>query len=78
MDPTVRTKQGLTEGLKEEEIFKFLGVPYAEPPVTERRWRPPVPVAWARVRKAQDFGPICPQARYSKHEPRARVKIACT
>ena len=33
LDPTVRTKQGLTEGFKEEEIFKFLGVPYAEPPV---------------------------------------------
>jgi Carboxylesterase family len=50
MAPTVRTKQGLTEGFSEGAIFKFLGVPYAEPPIGERRWRPPVPVAeWFRT-----------------------------
>jgi len=62
MDAVVRTKQGLVEGFNEGGIFKFLGVPYAEPPVGELRWRSPAPVAaWTGVRKTQEFGPICPQ-----------------
>ena len=62
MQPIVRTSQGLIEGFAEEGIFKFLGVPYAQPPVGELRWRPPAPAAgWAGVRPASEFGPICPQ-----------------
>ena len=73
MDPIVRTKQGPTEGLSEGWIFKFLGVPYAQPPVGELRWRPPVPVAQrAGVRKAQDFGPICPQTAGAVFKTRAK------
>ena len=34
MDTVVRTKQGLIEGFSEDGIFKFLGVPYAEPPIS--------------------------------------------
>jgi len=73
MDPIVGTKQGPTEGLSEGGIFKFLGVPYAQPPVSELRWRPPVPAAqWAGVRKAQDFGPICPQTAGAVFKTRAK------
>ncbi len=73
MAPSVRIKQGLTEGFSEGAVFKFLGVPYAEPPVGSRRWRPPVPVAeWAGVRKAQDFGPICPQTAGAVFKTRAK------
>ena len=75
MAPTVRTKQGLTEGFNEGAIFKFLGVPYAEPPVGERRWRSPVPMTgWAGVREAQDFGPICPQTAGAVFKPRAKTE----
>jgi para-nitrobenzyl esterase len=71
--PTVRTKQGLIEGFNEAGIFKFLGVPYAEPPVGERRWMPPVPAAaWTGVRKAHDFGPICPQTAGAVFRTRAK------
>ena len=73
MAPSVRIKQGLTEGFSKGAVFKFLGVPYAEPPVGERRWGPPVPVAeWAGVRKAQDFGPICPQTAGAVFKTRAK------
>jgi para-nitrobenzyl esterase len=42
----------------------FLGVPYAEPPVGDRRWTPPVPYrARHSERQADRFGPACPQGR---------------
>jgi para-nitrobenzyl esterase len=73
MDYAVRTKQGILEGFSEGEIFKFLGVPYAEPPVSKRRWGPPFPVAkWTGVKKAQDFGPICPQTAGAVFQTRAQ------
>jgi len=73
MNTTVRTKQGLIEGFSEGGIFKFLGVPYAEPPVGEHRWRSPLPMAeWSGVRKAQEFGPICPQTAGAVFQTRAK------
>lgn len=40
----------------------FLGIPYAEPPVGNRRWAQPEPSrAWQGVRPALQFGDRCPQ-----------------
>ncbi|KAJ4346894.1 uncharacterized protein N0V89_010827 [Didymosphaeria variabile] len=36
----------------------FLGIPYAAPPVSDQRWRPPKPAnSWQGVRAATRFGP---------------------
>ena len=41
---------------------QFLGIPYAEPPVGDRRWREPVPAkAWNGVRDAVTYGASCAQ-----------------
>jgi para-nitrobenzyl esterase len=43
-------------------IWAFKGVPFATPPVGERRWQPPQPAAvWQGVRAADNFGPRCIQ-----------------
>jgi para-nitrobenzyl esterase len=60
--PTARTQQGRIQGLEEDGVLKFLGVPFAQPPVGELRWAPPQPVpAWSDVRSAKAFGPAAIQ-----------------
>jgi para-nitrobenzyl esterase len=40
----------------------FKGVPFAQPPIGDLRWRDPAPVkSWAGLRDAVDFGPPCTQ-----------------
>lgn len=44
-------------------LLRFLGVPYAAPPVGELRFRAPEPPrAWVGVRPADAFGPAAPQS----------------
>lgn len=63
--PRVTTDAGVVEGAqfgKPSEVM-FLGIPFAEPPVAERRWKPPQRVApWTGARKASEFGAACPQS----------------
>src|ERR1043165_5104772 len=41
----------------------FRGVPFAQPPIGELRWKEPQPVKnWTGVRQAREFGPRCMQA----------------
>lgn len=58
----VTTKTGKLEGTKSQGIFQFLGIPYAEPPVGNLRFRPTVPKKpWMGVRDAQHLGHAAPQ-----------------
>jgi para-nitrobenzyl esterase len=58
------TDTGLIEGKKEGPVNAFLGIPYAAPPIGDRRWKPPSPPQkWTGVRKTTSFGPRCMQAR---------------
>lgn len=60
--PVVETKYGRVQGLEEDGLRVFRGVPFARPPVGGLRFRPPRPPdPWAGVRPAERFGPIAPQ-----------------
>jgi para-nitrobenzyl esterase len=62
--PQVKTASGVVEGKEDGAVRAFLGIPYAEPPVGDLRWKPPVAAAkWTGVRKATDFGPHCLQGK---------------
>jgi len=54
---TVHVEQGQLAGEERNGVYSFLGIPYAAPPVGDRRWRPPAaPQAWEGVRDATEFG----------------------
>jgi len=54
---------------------EFLGIPYAQPPVGDLRWREPVPVkSWTGVRAAGSFGAPCAQpvlGDWNRHDAEA-------
>uniref|UniRef100_A0A8C6KD51 Neuroligin 3a n=1 Tax=Nothobranchius furzeri TaxID=105023 RepID=A0A8C6KD51_NOTFU len=67
--PTVNTQYGKLRGVRvplPSEILgpvdQYLGVPYAAPPVGEKRFMPPEsPSSWSGTKNATHFAPVCPQ-----------------
>ncbi len=56
--PRVKIANGILEGTLDSGIRAFKGVPFAQPPTGQLRWREPQRVKnWAGVRKADKFGP---------------------
>lgn len=61
-DPTVQIDSGDISGLNRSGNDVFLGIPYAQPPVGNLRWRTPQPVTpWNEIRATKDFGDDCMQ-----------------
>ncbi|MGH8530515.1 MAG: carboxylesterase/lipase family protein [Nevskiales bacterium] len=68
----VDLNSGALEGERLGQVERYLGIPYAAPPVGELRWRAPRPVdAWIGVRKATAPGPACTQigGLYASNDP---------
>jgi para-nitrobenzyl esterase len=60
----VKTANGVVESTAppRESVRSFKGLPFAQPPVGDLRWREPQPVKnWSGVRNADKFGPTCMQ-----------------
>ncbi len=54
----VMTQYGLVQGIAENGLSVYRGIPFAAPPLGDLRWRPPQPAAtWDGVRPATAFGP---------------------
>ena len=63
--PVVRVHTGDVQGVVDDGVVSYKGIPFAAPPVGEFRWRPPQPaVAWTGVRQAAEYGANCMQGRF--------------
>jgi carboxylesterase type B len=72
--PVAATDHGPVRGLSADGVDKFLGIPYAAPPVGALRWRPPQPAArWHGVRDATTLPNRCPQTANS-NGPRSETE----
>lgn len=73
----VHTQQGHIKGISVQGIDQFLGIPYAKPPINERRWAPPqAPDAHSGVLNANAYGPACMQPEFPQM-PKVEMSEDC-
>ncbi|WP_419167923.1 carboxylesterase/lipase family protein [Candidatus Palauibacter sp.] len=62
----VQTASGNVQGVVEDGVRVFRGIPFAAPPVGDLRWKPPQPVeSWGGATLfANSFGPQCMQGSF--------------
>lgn len=62
---TVATSTGKVQGVVEGGVIAHKGIPFAQPPVGDLRWRAPQPIApWNGIRAADRYGADCMQIPY--------------
>lgn len=60
----VKVTGGMVEGVTEEGLQVYRGIPFAAPPVDKLRWQGPQPVIpWGGILNADNFGDACTQGR---------------
>ncbi|OXM14934.1 carboxylesterase/lipase family protein [Paenibacillus herberti] len=58
----LRVRSGQLQGIRQNGVRAWKGIPFAQPPVGERRFKKPLPPAsWGGIRQAHTPGPLCPQ-----------------
>ena len=74
MEPIATTTLGALRGLERGDHLAFLGVPFAKPPIGERRFTAPEPLdPWTGTLDAIEFGDAAPQDPFVPASFRATV-----
>jgi para-nitrobenzyl esterase len=61
--PPVTIDGGLVQGVADDALAVYKGIPFAAPPVGDLRWKAPQPVPrWSGVRDADKYAPACVQS----------------
>ncbi len=64
-EEVVTVHSGRIRGVTEDGVTAFKGVPFAQPPVGDLRWREPQPVrAWTSILEANAYGNDCQQTPF--------------
>jgi para-nitrobenzyl esterase len=72
---TVKVDTGELQGVVDDGVVSYKGIPFAAPPVGDLRWRPPQPAArWTGVRQASEYGANCMQGRFGGPPPGAAAR----
>jgi carboxylesterase type B len=72
IDTPVSVSGGRIRGVpgRDSAVMTFKGIPFAAPPVGQRRWKAPEPVlGWEGVRRADSFGASCIQTIVPERKP---------
>src|SRR6266480_5949943 len=63
-NPIVETRYGKVQGSEQGSLSVWKGIPFAQPPTGQRRFRAPQPPEpWTGVLDATKFGPMAPQVQ---------------
>jgi len=69
-NPVLTVEGGQIQGVKNGEVYSYLGVPFAAAPVGDLRWKAPQSVTpWDGVKVADHFGPAAPQSPHDDSNP---------
>jgi len=68
----IEVKAGRIQGYAQDGLLIFKGIPYAEPPVGDLRFRPSIPKEpWSGILDCTEYGPIVPQRDNPLSDPRS-------